>query len=445
MASSDRLLHSWNAFQSNQNQNTNDFLTPSNGMTSFGGYYGRGQSNYSRSYSYNKADLIKSVITRIALDASMVDFKHLKIDPISGNQTPIPSGLINVLTRSANIDQTGRSFVFDLLYSLLDEGQIAMVPIDTTVDPNSGSFDINTARVGKIMQFFPRQVMVRVWNDNTGLEQDLLVSKENCIIIESPFYAILNDTNQTLRMLEQKIKLMNSQDNRASSGKLNGFIQFPYSTKSTARAAQAARRKQEIENEMANNKYGVASLDAHEKFVSAGMGLQNNLLSDVRQLQQDFYNQMGITEAILNGTANEQQTLGYYNRCVDVLLQYVTDAISRIALTKTAVSQGQVLVYYRNPFKLVPVEQLATVADVLTRNAIYSPNEIRELTGKAPHPNPLANELFNRNIADGNQVGGINTPGQITSDQPATASTDPLNNVSTSAIENGSLTDGGSY
>ena len=445
MASSERLLHSWNAFQSNQNNNTNDFANLSNSMISFGSYYGRGQSNYSRSYSYNKSDLIKSVITRIALDASMVDFKHLKIDPVSGDQSPMNSGLINVLTRSANIDQTGRAFVFDLLYSLLDEGQIAMVPIDTTVNPDNGSFDIITARVGKIMQFFPNKVMVRVLNDSTGLEQDILMSKESCIIIESPFYAILNDKNQTLRMLEQKIKLMNSQDNRASSGKLNGFIQFPYSTKSTARSAQAAKRKQEIENEMANNKYGVASLDAQEKYISAGMGLQNNLLSDVRQLQQDFYNQMGITEAILNGTANEQQTLSYYNRCVDVLLQYVTDAISRITLTKTAISQGQVLVYYRNPFKLVPVEQLATVADVLTRNAIYTPNEIRELTGKAPHPNPLANELFNRNIADGNQAGGINTPGQTISDQPAIGSTDPFSNVSTSDIENGSLTDGGSY
>lgn len=417
MVSPTEISHSWNAFQSTpQDITKNNFLRRDQGISSVGGSYGHGQSNFSR--SFNKSDLIKAVITRIALDASMVDFKHLKIDPKTGNQSPVNSGLINVLTRSANIDQTGRSFLFDLFYSCLDEGYIALVPIETTSNPNNGSFDIDTARVGRIMQWYPKEINVRVYNEDVGLEQDLIISKDACVIVESPFYSILNDTNQTLRMLEQKIKLMNSQDNRASSGKLNGFIQFPYSTKSTVKKNLAKTRKQEIENEMVDNQYGLAYLDSNEVYVPAGAGLQNNLLADVRQLQQDFYNQIGITEDVINGTATEQQTLAYYNRCVDVMLAWFTDATMKTCFTKTAVSQGQILRYYRNPFKLVPVEQLATIADVLTRNAIFTPNEIRELTGKAPHPNPLADELYNRNISDANQVGGNNTPGQ-NAGQPA--------------------------
>ena len=422
MASSNtRLLHSWNAFQSLQNLNNDNISFPSTGGSlSFGSNYGRGQSNYIRNYGFTKADIIKSVITRIALDASMVDFKHLKIDPSSGDQSPVNSGLIKVLTQSANLDQTGRSFVYDLFYSCLEEGVVALVPIDTTVDPNTSSFDILTARVGKIMQWYPKNIRVRVYNEETGLDQDIIISKTACVIIESPFYSILNDSNQTLKLLGEKIKLMQSQDNNAASGKINGFIQLPYSTKSTARMTQANKRKQEIESEMANNTYGLATLDANEKFISAGGGLQNNLLNDVRQLTQDFYNQIGISEAVLNGTATEAQVLTYYNRCVDVVIQWFVDAVTKICFTQTAISQGQILKYYRNPFKLVPVEQLASVADVLTRNAIYTPNEIRELTGKAPHPSPLADQLYNRNIADGNQAGGINTPGQDPSGiQPA--------------------------
>ena len=422
MVSSDRIMHSWNAFQDHQQDITrNNFLTNDRGITSFGGTYGQGRFGYKHAFS--KSDIIKSVITRIALDASMVDFKHLKIDPTTGNQSPINSGLINVLTRSANIDQNGRTFLFDLFYSCLDEGQVVLVPIDTTENPNEGSFDIQTARVGKVVQWYPKMVSVRVYNEETGLEQDILMSKEACVIIESPFYSILNDSNQTLKMLEEKIKLMNSQDTRASSGKINGFIQFPYSTKSSVKKTQAMQRKSEIESEMVNNKYGLAFLDSNEQFVSAGMGLQNNLLSDVRQLQQDFYNQIGVSEAVINGTASEQQNLSYYNRCVDILLRWFTDAIMKTCLTKTAITQGQLITYYRNPFKLVPVEQLAQVADVLTRNAIYTPNEIRELTGKAPHPNPLADELFNRNIADANQAGGSDTPGQEF--QPVEEEVDP--------------------
>lgn len=410
MGAESRLLHSWNAFNSSD-QSSNNFVSNSDFAYSS---VGRQSAHYlSSGYIYNKTDMIKSIISRIALDASMVEFKHLKINEKDGSQTPIKSGLIDCLTHEANIDQSGRAFIFDAVWSLLDEGVIALIPVDTSHDPEvTGSFDIDSMRVAKIIQWYPKHVRVRCYNDNTGLEHDVVMSKRNMAIIESPLLTVLQDSNPTLALLQQKINLMQAKDKEIASGKINGFIQFPYQTRVSARKDQAKQRRKELEEEMSKSNYGIATLDAQEKFIPVGGGITNNLLEDVLKLKQDYYNQLGITEAIFNGTASASEINQYYHRLVDPIITALTDAINRSFLTKTARTQGQRIMFFRDPFRTLPVEQIATVGDTFSRNAIFTPNEIRALVGKPPHPDQLADQLFNRNIADGNQNGGIYTPGQ---------------------------------
>lgn len=410
MGAESRLLHSWNAFNSSD-QSSNNFVSNSDFAYSS---VGRQSAHYlSSGYIYNKTDMIKSIISRIALDASMVEFKHLKINEKDGSQTPVKSGLIDCLTHEANIDQSGRAFIFDAVWSLLDEGVIALIPVDTSHDPEvTGSFDIDSMRVAKIIQWYPKHVRVRCYNENTGLEHDVVMSKRNATIIESPLLTVLQDSNPTLALLQQKINLMQAKDKEIASGKINGFIQFPYQTRVSARKDQAKQRRKELEEEMSKSNYGIATLDAQEKFIPVGGGITNNLLEDVLKLKQDYYNQLGITEAVFNGTASASEINQYYHRLVDPIITALTDAINRSFLTKTARTQGQRIMFFRDPFRTLPVEQIATVGDTFARNAIFTPNEIRALVGKPPHPDQLADQLFNRNIADGNQNGGIYTPGQ---------------------------------
>ena len=406
------LLHSFNAFNALQSlstpNNQNGYSGVSvNATTGPSGHY------LSTGYMYRKADLVKAVISRIALDASLVDFKHLKINEADGNQSPVKSELIDRLTWSANIDQTGRMFIYDVVWSLLDEGHIAIVPVDTNKDiSNTTTFDILSMRVAKIEQWYPRHVRVKCYNDQTGLEQSLVMEKEKISIIESPLVTVLKDSNPVLSLLQQKMTLMNQQDSNAASGKINGFFQFPYQTNSTRLKERAEARREEITKEMANNKYGIATLDANEKFIPVGGGITNNLLEEIRTLQQDFYDQIGITETIIKGTASSSELNLYYNRVIDPILQAIVDSINRTFLTKTARTQGQRIMYFRDPFRMIPVESIASTADLFSRNGIFTPNEIRARVGKMPHPDPIANKLFNRNIADANQNGGIMTPGQ---------------------------------
>lgn len=405
-----QLLHSWNTFESTTNsknflfEDGNDYIGPSIGAT----------SNYmSGSYMFAKPDLVVNVISRIALDACLVDLIHTKTEQTSDKQSSIKSELIDRLTYQANIDQTGRAFMYDLYWSLLDEGTIAIVPIDTTSKlTESTSYEINTMRVGKVLESYPRKVKVQCYNDKTGLRQDIILPKEKVAIIESPLYQILRETNMTLQLLKQKIDLMRSQDMNVATGKLNGFIQFPFATNNARRMERAKARRSELESELKNNAYGLATLDAEEKFIPAGAGLQNNVLEDIRKLEQDFYNQTGITESIINGTAKPEELLLYYYRTVDPIIQSVLDAINVTFITKTAKTQGHAIKFFRDPFRLVSVETMANTADLFSRNAILTPNEIRAFIGKPPHPSYLADQLFNRNIADGNQNGGTATPGQ---------------------------------
>lgn len=407
------LLHSFTAFNS-FNSDPNFTIEPNTmGMgpsTGLGTFY---SPNYIRNgFKYSEVDTIKKVINRIAVDASTVDFKHLKIDT-DGNQSSVDSELIDRLTYKANRDQTGRAFIFDLVWSMLDEGVIAAVPVEANRDMRDNTnFDILELRVGKIVQWYTDSVRVRCYNSETGLDQETVLPKESVAIIESPLSEVLRSDNSTLRLLKGKTEIMRSEDSNAASGKINGFIQFPYMTNSAYRKDQADRRRQELEKEMANSKYGLATLDANEKFISTGGGVANNTLDDILKLQQDFYNQVGITENVINGTANTSELNLYYRRVVDPILQAIVDSFNMVFISKTARTQGQRLLFFRDPFRSLPVENLASTADLFSRNAILTPNEIREFIGKPPHPSPLANQLYNRNIADGNQMGGTETPGQ---------------------------------
>lgn len=405
------LLHSFNMFESRPDLLTSTQLT--NNDPFIGGFTKQSPNYMNSGGLFKKADVVRSIISRISLDASMVEFRHTKTDPNTDKQESVKSSFIDRITFEANIDQSGRAFIYDVVYSMLDEGVIAVVPIDTSTDPTkTESFKIESIRVGKITDWYPRHIKVLCYNDRTGLEQSLVMPKDRVAIIESPLYSVLRDSNPTLELLRQKIKLMQTQDNNAATGKLQGFLQFPYQTNSSRRGQMAERRRKEIEAEMSSSKFGLATLEANEKFIPASGGLTNNLLEDVRKLQQDFYNEVGITENILNGTATPQEENRYQNRCIDPIVQALADGFNRAFLTKTARTQGHEFKVYRDPFNALPVEQLATTADLFTRNAILTPNEIRAFMGKPPHPSPLADQLFNRNIADANQNGGLMTPGQ---------------------------------
>ena len=405
-------LGSWNAFMS-----TNNGLDYDRSLISGSGW-GRPASAL-RGYSFRRQDLVNSIISMISLDVAMVDFKHLKINEEDGNQTPVDSGLINCLNLSANIDQTGRAFIYDVAWSLLEEGVIAIVPVDTTSKPNDeGSYDILSMRVGKIMQWYPRAVRVRVYNDQNGLEQDLTLSKQSVVILESPLTGLLKDQNSTLRLLEQKMDLMYAQDKAIAAGKLNGFIQVPYATKSDIRQERAKQRKEQLEKELADSQFGIATLDANEKFIHTGGNITNNLVKDIRDLQQDYYNQVGISSKILDGTAGQAELNLYYHRAVDPVLQTIVDGLNRIFLTKTARTQGQVIKYYRDPFRMLPVEQLGTAADLFARNAIFTSNEIRAMLGRAPHPSKIADMLFNKNISDGTDLMGMGAYNGTTQEYP---------------------------
>lgn len=415
------LLHSVNVFDSSIDNGLSN-----GGFTIGGAGYNSPSSNFlSGINKFNKTDLLKSLISRIAVDVSMVDFKHIKIDQSTGNQSNVDSNLIEAMTVSANIDQTGRAFIFDLAWSLLEEGYVAAVPVDTETDLNdNGSYEINSLRVGKIMQWYPKHVRVRVYDENDGIYKDVVMSKRQVVIIESPFVNTLRDTNQTLDLLQRKIKLMNQQDSNAASGKLNGFLQAPYSTRSTARRTQFNKRLQDIEQQMSNSKYGLAGLDANEKYIGTGGGLANNLLEDIQKLKQDFYDQTGVTANIVNGTASEEEFNVYYRRSIDPILTAIVEGFNRIFLTKTARSQGQKIIYYRDPFRMASVDKLANAADLFARNAIVSPNELRAFLGMPPHPDPNADKLYNRNIGDKNLAGGTSTVGQDSSQDGSTNQTE---------------------
>ena len=312
----------------------------------------------------------------------------------------IDSGLNNCLNLEANIDQTGRAFLQDVVMSMFDEGCVAIVPVDTTSNPEEGSFDIKTMRTGKIVEWYPRHVKVKVYNDRTGQKEDLILPKETVAIIENPLYAVINEPNSTMQRLIRKLNLLDVVDEQSSSGKLDLIIQLPYIIKTEARRQQAENRRKDIENQLVGSKYGIAYTDGTERITQLNRSVENNLLKQIEYLTNMVYSQLGITTTILDGTADDKTMLNYNNRTIEPIVSAIADAMKRVFLTKTARTQRQSIEYFRDPFKLVPVSDLAEIADKFTRNEIMTSNEIRQIVGMKPSNDPKADELRNSNISE---------------------------------------------
>lgn len=357
----------------------------------------------------NERTIITSVFNRIALDVSAISIQHVRLDDNGRFLSTIDSGLNNCLTLSANIDQTGRAFIQDVVMSMLDEGCVAIVPVDTTKNPEqTGSYDIETMRTGKILEWYPRHVKVRVYNDRTGQKEDILLEKEVVAIIENPLYAVINEPNSIMQRLIRKFNLLDVVDEQTSSGKLDMIIQLPYVIKSEARRQQAESRRKEIERQLTGSRYGIAYADGTERITQLNRPLENNLLKQIEYLTNLLYSQLGITQEVMNGTADEKAMLNYNNRTVEPFVSAIADAMKRTFLTKTARSQKQSVMYFNNPFKLVPVADLAEIADKFTRNEIMTSNEIRQIIGMKPADDPKADELRNSNLKEAENKQPVN-------------------------------------
>lgn len=349
----------------------------------------------------NERSIITSVLNRIAMDVAAISIRHTRLDENGRFLKTIPSGLDNCLTLEANIDQTGRAFIQDVAASMLDEGCVAMVPIDTTEDPNvTDSYDIVTMRTAKIIDWYPQHVRVRVYNDQVGKQEEVLVPKTTVGIVESPLYAIMNEPNSTMQRLIRKLNLLDIVDEQSSSGKLDLIIQLPYIIKTEARKQQAEQRRKDIENQLASGKYGIAYTDGTERITQLNRPVENNLMKQIEYLTNLLYSQLGITQSILDGTADEKTMLNYSNRIIEPIVSAITDEMRRKFLTKTARTQRQTISFFRDPFKLVPVNEMAEIADKFTRNEIMTSNEIRQIVGMAPSDDPNADVLRNKNLSE---------------------------------------------
>jgi hypothetical protein len=347
----------------------------------------------------NKRSIITSIYNRIAIDVSAIAIKHVRLDDNDRFVSVIDSGLNNCISLEANIDQTARSFIQDVVMSMLDEGSVAMVPVDTSFDPTiSSAYDIQTMRTGKIVAWYPQYVKVRVYNENTGLQEDIDLPKNMVGIIENPLYSVINEPNSTMQRLVSKLNLLDSIDQQSGSGKLDLIIQLPYVIKTEARRKEAEKRRAEIEDQLAGSRYGIAYTDGTEKVTQLNRPVENNLMGQIEFLTNMLYSQLGITQSVLEGTADEKTMLNYYNRSVEPFIAAIVDEMKRKFLTKTARSQKQSIMYLRDPFKLVPVSQLADIADKFTRNEILSSNDMRGIIGYKPSNDPHADELRNKNL-----------------------------------------------
>lgn len=354
----------------------------------------------------NERSIVTSIYNRIALDVSSISIQHCKLDENDRFKEVIDSALNERLTSHANIDQTSRAFIHDVVLSMFDEGCVAIVPVDTDVDPEqTDSYKILSMRTGKIVQWYPLHVKLRVYNDQTGRQEDIIMAKNDVAIIENPFYAVMNETNSTAQRLVRKLSLLDVTDEKTASGKLDLIIQLPYVIKSDARRKQAEDRRKDIEMQLATSQYGIAYTDGTERITQLNRSVENNLLKHVEYLTNLLFSQLGITQAILDGTADEKTMLNYNNRVVEPVISAIVDGMQRAFLTKTARSQKQTIKFFRDPFRLVPVNDIAEIADKFTRNEIMTSNEIRQIIGMKPSSDPKADELVNSNIAQPEENG----------------------------------------
>ena len=349
----------------------------------------------------NERTIVTSVYNRIALDAAAIDIRHVKIDENNRFKDYVKSDLDNCLSLEANIDQTARMFIQDIVSSMLDEGCVAVVPIDTTMDPNiTNSYDIQTMRVGKITQWYPDRVTVMLYNDRTGLRQEVTVPKKQVAIIENPLYSVMNEPNSTMQRLIKKLALMDSADEEIASGNLDLIIQLPYAVKTDAKRNLAEARRKEVEEQLNGARYGVAYIDGTEHVTQLNRPIENNLMKQVEYLTTQLYAQLGLTQSVMDGSADENTMNNYYNRTIEPILSAIVDEFNRKFLTKTARTQRQCIMYFRDPFKLIPVSQVSEIADKFTRNEIMTSNEIRQLVGFKPSDDPGADELRNKNLSE---------------------------------------------
>lgn len=384
----DRIRNAWNAFQNGEKTVYRDY-----GPNSFYPSY------RSRIIRGSDRTIISSVYNKIAIDVSQIDIKHVLLDEQGRYTETLDTGINNCLTLSANIDQTSRAFIQDVVMSMLDEGVVAILPVDTNDDATVGSFDIYTMRVGKIVEWYPRHVKIRAYNDRTGEKEEVIMPKEAVAIIENPLYAVMNEPNSTVQRLIHKLSLLDIIDEQSAAGKLDLIIQLPYTVRTPMKRAQAEERRKDIEAQLTGSRYGVAYIDSTEHITQLNRSLENNLLKQIESLYSLFYSQLGINQAVMDGTADEQTMLNYTNQTIEPIISAIVLEMQRKFLTKTARTQRQSIVYFEDPFKLVPVSQIAEIADKMTRNEIMTSNEIRQVIGLMPSKDPSADELRNKNLS----------------------------------------------
>lgn len=384
-----RLKHAWNAFMNRD--------PPMTYRDYGGGYsYRPDRVRFSRG---NERTLVTSVITRIAMDCADIRIVHADMDKNGRFKQEHPGGLNNCLTLEANVDQSGRAFIQDAVMTLLDEGHVALVPVDTSVDPETGAFEIDSLRVGKVIAWYPSDVKIDLYNESNGRHEQIVMPKKAVAIVENPLYPIMNEPNSTMQRLIRKLALLDVVDEQTSSGKLDLIIQLPYVIKTPAKREQAENRRRDIENQLAGSKYGIAYTDGTEHITQLNRSLDNNLMKQVEYLQEVFWGQLGMTQEILNGTADDKAMLNYNNRVVGAIVSAIVCEMRRKFISPNARGRGQSIVYFSEPFKLVPVSQIADIADKLRRNEILTSNELRQIVGFKPNDDPNSDILSNPNIS----------------------------------------------
>ena len=386
-----RLQHAWSAFRNKDPAIRYGDIGPGYG-------YRPDRVRFTRG---NERSIVTSVYNRITLDASAINIYHARLDDNNRFTEIIESGLNTCLTLEANIDQTARAFFQDAVMSMLDEGCVALVPVDTTLDPNvTGSYDIQSMRTAQILEWYPERVRLRLYNERIGRKEDITLPKNMVAIIENPLYSVMNEPNSTMQRLIRKLNLLDVIDEQSGSGKLDLIIQLPYIIKTDARRRQAEERRKEIENQLTGSKYGIAYTDGTERITQLNRAVDNNLMTQIEYLTSMLYSQLGITQSILDGSADDKTMLNYYNRTIEPIISAIVDEMKRKFLTKTARSQKQSILFFRDPFKLVPVADISEIADKFTRNEIMTSNEIRQIVGMKPSDDPKADELRNSNISE---------------------------------------------
>lgn len=419
-----RFKNAWDVFM-----NRND-VEPSYESVGINSYYRPDRVQYSRG---NERSIISALFTRIAMDVASIDIRHVRLDDNGRYGMDMNSGLNNCLSFEANLDQTSRAFIQDLVMTMLDDGVAVAVPERTDVNPaHTASYDIQSMRVGTIVEWYPENVKVRLYNQRTGLKEDLILPKSLVAIIENPMYSVINEPNSTVKRLIHKLNLLDVIDEQSSSGKLDMIIQLPYTVKSDIQKRRADDRIRDIERQLNGSKYGIAYADATEHITQLNRSVENNLLSTIQYLTQMAYSQIGITQSILEGTASEQEQLNYTSHTIEPFVSAICNEFKRKFISKTARTQGQTIMFFRDPFKLVPVSQIAEIADKFTRNEILVPNEIRQIIGFKPADDPNADELRNRNISQSSEELAMRNEMAGTEDD---AAYDEVDNSSDTAVE----------